>query len=893
MALRLWLSGYVRFGLLTFVAVVLSASFLSPISSSAAVTYSVFDSIYEQNFDFLTATPQNSLPKSPENASLGSSPSGWINDTASPAAGNFSIPGWYLYHPTNQTEGGFNGNQRMRVGAGSSTTGAFWSFGASGADDRALGSLGSATTGPGGSLNYIGLRLINGTGSTINSFSVAYDGEQWRGSGDGGETLSFAYNLGATDNGDDIPEAWEWFDPGTEFISVPALSFTAPIGAATAAPVDGNNLGRVERNGTINGVEWLPGQELWLRWSDINGAAATQDGLAIDNFRFSTAALPGGGGVPEILSAMSGNASAPSTWQNNAPPVAGNIYRVLDTHTVTVDYTDTLGGSPFPGTGMRVNDGGTLQFSTSGVYVPLIILEDGANIVETVSGDFALGDIFAPNLGSLQTNADLSFNIDTNSAFFLDMVVQGPGDLTFNAASGSELWLTAAGGHGGVIKFDGTGKRVMITEQQTFGTLEMNSTAENILYYNPTAQADSGTVIFNQPGTIDHAATSVTPQRRLHGVNFLEANAEVTVDLTKRFPDDVSTPVEERRYQVATGMRGAANVTAIGTATNSSNGTNISLNEFEVGATSEPTNLATSTYSGVFTATQWVNAEFRQNFIDGKFVAQNNGRIEFGHQAVAPVHSLKVGEIEIESGGIVEVGFEQQYGTAGTALHDNAGHHIYKLTMTNEGSRTGDLTINDGGTLRMQVNGTGANQFDQIETFGDVTLDGTLNVLINPSATVGSNGKPNGTTQPDNPFWSSISVGQTIDIIVLSSTGSALIGDYNNDLVVDGADYVMWQKINPTGTAEYDDWVHHFGETGGGSSIGEITGQFDNVVVTDYNGAFGGFAFQVNYLADRVQLQVVAAGSGGSDLAVPEPSTMILLALVLPFLPSARRRVFA
>jgi hypothetical protein len=90
---------------------------------------------------------------------------------------------------------------------------------------------------------------------------------------------------------------------------------------------------------------------------------------------------------------------------------------------------------------------------------------------------------------------------------------------------------------------------------------------------------------------------------------------------------------------------------------------------------------------------------------------------------------------------------------------------------------------------------------------------------------------------------------------------------------------------------EYADIVENFGETGGGSGA-VITGQFEDVVVTDYNGAFTGFDFQVNYLADRVQLEVVAAGSGGSNLAVPEPATIVLLALLLPLFP-ARRRVAA
>jgi hypothetical protein len=58
-------------------------------------------------------------------------------------------------------------------------------------------------------------------------------------------------------------------------------------------------------------------------------------------------------------------------------------------------------------------------------------------------------------------------------------------------------------------------------------------------------------------------------------------------------------------------------------------------------------------------------------------------------------------------------------------------------------------------------------------------------------------------------------------------------GDYNNDGVVDGADYVMFQKLNgtsammendpnplPIGNAQYNTWRTHFGETGPGSGSG-------------------------------------------------------------------------
>jgi hypothetical protein len=103
----------------------------------------------QQRGDYQHKTKQNfdSLPNTPSNASLGSTPAGWVDDTTTPAAGQFSLPGWYLYHPIAiSPKGGANGNARFRAGTGSTTTGAFWSFGPAGNADRALGILNSDNT---------------------------------------------------------------------------------------------------------------------------------------------------------------------------------------------------------------------------------------------------------------------------------------------------------------------------------------------------------------------------------------------------------------------------------------------------------------------------------------------------------------------------------------------------------------------------------------------------------------------------------------------------------------------------------------------------------------------------------------------------------------------------
>src|SRR5256885_7043559 len=125
----------------------------------SAVIYSVTGSTYSQNFD--------SLPNTPTNSSLGNSPLGWTDDNAAPGAGNFSIVGWYLYHPTSVTEGGFNGHQRFRNGSGTSGTGAYYSFGANASTERALGDVGANTLAANNGFLFYALRLTNNTGQAL------------------------------------------------------------------------------------------------------------------------------------------------------------------------------------------------------------------------------------------------------------------------------------------------------------------------------------------------------------------------------------------------------------------------------------------------------------------------------------------------------------------------------------------------------------------------------------------------------------------------------------------------------------------------------------------------------------------------------------------------------
>lgn len=254
-------------------------------------SYSTPGSPYEQDFNTL---PRPSGWGGPNN-NLGDSPTGWIDDSPThdppvnpsvtsgplPADYNFSLTGWYLWHPAGITEGGANGHQRFRNGSGGSGTGSFYSFGASnGNTERALGIVNSATLANVSAYAYIGLRLVNDTGVTLTEFTLQYNGEQWRADNANAQKLEFGWKVRATT----VQES--------DFNAVSALDFTSPVLGT------GNGLGNGDGKAaigpaTVTGINWGPGEHLWLRWADMNDDGLDH-GLAIDDVVFSASAAVGG-----------------------------------------------------------------------------------------------------------------------------------------------------------------------------------------------------------------------------------------------------------------------------------------------------------------------------------------------------------------------------------------------------------------------------------------------------------------------------------------------------------------------------------------------------------------------------------------------------------------------
>ena len=136
-----------------------------------------------QNFD--------TLPNSPTNTSLGSSPLGWIDDTVAPDVGNFSLPGWYLYHSLP-----CRGRRRQyhRASGPVPATVPPAPFTVSARTARPIASRCPSFGTLGDSL--YGLRLTNNTGITLNDFTLGFTAEQWRDGGAGfAQSVTFDYKV--------------------------------------------------------------------------------------------------------------------------------------------------------------------------------------------------------------------------------------------------------------------------------------------------------------------------------------------------------------------------------------------------------------------------------------------------------------------------------------------------------------------------------------------------------------------------------------------------------------------------------------------------------------------------------------------------------------------------
>jgi uncharacterized protein len=317
---------------------------------------------------------------------------------------NTTVPGFYSTRTT------------YNVATGSSNAGALYSFGVAGVNpvtDRALGGIASGGTGT----FYWAARYVNNTGATVNSFTVAFTGEQWRDGGNAtpvSQPMVFNYqvaNAGVITDAD---------TPATGWLTAAALDFTSPVFTTTAVALDGNAAAnRTAKNATLS-VNVAPGQEIWIRWIDVNDGG-NDHGLAVDDLSVTPANV-----VPPPTLSISdvglaeGNAGTTNftfaVTLSSPAPAGGVTFDIA-----TADGTATLADNDYQNNSLT---GQTIAAGNTGPY-NFTVLVNGDTTVEANQTFFVnVSSVTGATVGDGQGQGTIN-NDDVTLTPIHD--IQGPG----------------------------------------------------------------------------------------------------------------------------------------------------------------------------------------------------------------------------------------------------------------------------------------------------------------------------------------------------------------------------------------------------------------------------------------------------------------------------------
>jgi trimeric autotransporter adhesin len=148
---------------------------------------------------------------------------------------------------------------------------------------------------------YLGAWFRNETSRTLTAFSLSYSVKQWAKGAvtSDDQAIPFGYSLDATN-----------LTSGT-FVNVAALDMhSIHDGNGVFSALNGNAVSnRQIVAGTVSGISWLPGQELWIRWSGVSYPFTWSHALAVDDLSFRA--------VPALQVSSGGLAHLRVSWSTN------------------------------------------------------------------------------------------------------------------------------------------------------------------------------------------------------------------------------------------------------------------------------------------------------------------------------------------------------------------------------------------------------------------------------------------------------------------------------------------------------------------------------------------------------------------------------------------------
>jgi hypothetical protein len=322
-----------------------------PAPAASFVAYTNIGQIYAQNFDslpipsgatFNTGNPVTIDDFNPANGTS-SNVTYSLNDPfdfAFPIVSSGGIGGLGLSNTLTGWYGWGGVESKLGASQGDQSTGGDISFGAPNATNRALGLLGTSSTGP----TAFAVKFVNESSTTLSNIDLSFVGELWREQGNP-QVIQTGYLI------DPAGQDAVFTTNGVTWVSNLSISF--PVSTDGLEIRDGTQASnQVDLSLTNYAIApWAPGSALWLIWEAPNDVGSAQ-GIAIDNLQFAAPNL-----APVIVSeplsqsvtapnsasfsvAISNSFGATFQWYTNGVALnEGDEFTGTQTDALTVDPT--------------------------------------------------------------------------------------------------------------------------------------------------------------------------------------------------------------------------------------------------------------------------------------------------------------------------------------------------------------------------------------------------------------------------------------------------------------------------------------------------------------------------------------------------------------------------